>query len=285
MLSAFDSAELMDLTRAWVAVASDRQAHGNELFWDQVGVQYAASVPPTCRRPRTVEELQRQWKAMRPSMVAFVTLVSQKWKSSKPPTGGSRYHGQAFEFAVKTFRAATRRNFEYEAEAWLLVSQATWWTALKPQLMQQYASMHEEEEQERQERAECPVTPEDVSASPVCGRTRSRSDADDDEMQERRERRRLASEDLHSLTSGEEVQHSHLELPSEGSTVRETVIHTGADGAEQKTAGARVMERRLELDIMTQSGAGLSAEAKEYLHLQRQLILRRLKERIHQRLP
>ncbi|KAG7393166.1 hypothetical protein PHYBOEH_006164 [Phytophthora boehmeriae] len=40
----------------------------------------------------------------------------------------------------------------------------------------------------------------------------------------------------------------------------------------------KVMKQRLELDIMTQSEEGLTEEAKEYLHVKRQQILRKLLE-------
>ncbi|KAF4141273.1 hypothetical protein GN958_ATG09538 [Phytophthora infestans] len=72
-----------------------------------------------------------------------------------------------------------------------------------------------------------------------------------------------------------------LDLTSEGSTPQKaSVVQAGSEGRDDDDTGmARVLERRLELDIMTQSEVGLSAEAKEYLRLQRRLILQNLKEK------
>ncbi|KAF4036780.1 hypothetical protein GN244_ATG11163 [Phytophthora infestans] len=121
MLPPFESEEVMSLARAWIAVASGPPAEQSvELFWKQVGSEYAGNMPPTVGR-RTVDELQRQWQSMRPSTVAFVTLFSQRYRSS---TDASL--SLAFEWAVKTFRVATKREFEYVAVAWLLVNQATY---------------------------------------------------------------------------------------------------------------------------------------------------------------
>ncbi|KAG3117835.1 hypothetical protein PI124_g4286 [Phytophthora idaei] len=154
--------------------------------------------------------------------------------------------------------------------AWLLVNQTTWWKVLKPKRMHQFASMHEEEDlnEEHEEQRHFPLSPE-VPVSPVCGSTRSRSEDDEDE---RRVRQRVESG---GLLSADETQQPVLVLSSE----RSTPLQAGSVGTEQKTADlARVMERRLELDIMTHSEVGLSVEAKEYLFLQRRLILQNLKE-------
>ncbi|KAF4141282.1 hypothetical protein GN958_ATG09547 [Phytophthora infestans] len=174
-----------------------------------------------------------------PNMVAFVTLFSQKYKRS---TDASL--SLAFEWAVKTFRD------------------------LKPKLMHQFASMHEEEElSEEQDEGGRPPVPQSpkTPTSPVCGNTRSRSEGDEDE---RRMRQRIEYAN----------PYVELDLASEGSTPQKaSVVQAGSEGRDDDDTGmARVLERRLELDIMTQSEVGLSVEAKEYLRLQRRLILQNL---------
>ncbi|KAI9983436.1 hypothetical protein PInf_007467 [Phytophthora infestans] len=172
-------------------------------------------------------------------MVAFVTLFSQKYKSS---TDASL--SLAFEWAAKTFRD------------------------VKPKLMHQFASMNEEEEQSgEQDEGGRPPVPQSPKAptSPVCGNTRSRSKGDEDE---RRVRQRIEYAN----------PYVELDLTSEGSTPQKaSVVQAGSEGPDDDDTGmARVLERRLELDIMTQSEVGLSVEAKEYLRLQRRLILQNL---------
>ncbi|GMF65673.1 unnamed protein product [Phytophthora lilii] len=268
MTAVLTSEELVTLARAWIAVASGHQAHVtleqiNCLFWDQVGAKCAANGVT-----RSIPELQTQWKAMRPSMVAFITLFSQKCKGSRDNEVGLK---EAFQSAVKTFRSATKTPFEYEAVAWLLVNHEMWWKVLKPQLLQQFALMHEEEELLVEE-----LELEEISMSPVAGVARSR--CEDEEELERRVRQRLDSDDLTSLTSVDELQqHS-----SQASTLKSAASQ---EVDEVKTAElAQVMEWRLELDIMTQSEDGLTDEAKEYLRLQRLRILQRLREKTQQQL-
>ncbi|EEY69975.1 uncharacterized protein PITG_06521 [Phytophthora infestans T30-4] len=172
-----------------------------------------------------------------PNMVAFVTLFSQKYKRS---TDASL--SLAFEWAAKTFRVATKREFEYVA----------------PKLMHQFASMHEEEElsgeQDEGGRPPVPQSPK-TPTSPVCGNTRSRSEGDEDE---RRVRQRIEYAN----------PYVELDLTSEGSTPQKaSVVQAGSEGRDDDDTGmARVLERRLELDIMKQS----ELLAKQY-ESQRQL--------------
>lgn len=258
MLSGSKNENLMNLTRAWITAASALPAdHDNELFWKRVASAYAAITPPI-GHCHAIDTLQKQWKAMRPAMVAFVTLFSQKYRSSKVLNDKV---SQAFEWAIKTFHAATKKEFEYVSEAWLLVTQATWWTVLKPQLMHQFASMHEEDD--RPDQYEKQPSSAEVSVST----TQSRRVDDGG----RRVKQRIEFMNADSLMPANKA------LPSEAQRL---MVETRDD--QKSKAMVRMMERRLELDIMTQSDVGLSAEAKEYLALQRQLILQRLKEKMEQ---
>ncbi|CEG46743.1 uncharacterized protein PHALS_03427 [Plasmopara halstedii] len=251
MPSGSESVDLLNLARAWITVASNTQPEQDDcVFWKRVESAYATNVPPT-NQCWTIDMLQKQWKAMRPAMVAFVTLFSQRYK--KLETLGDNVR-QAFEWAIKTFRAATKKDFEFVSVAWLLVNQTTWWMVLKPRLMHQFASMHEEDEtQEQQEKQQASI---EVSQCT----TRSSSADDRDQSRKRHIKQRGEFKNCHSLPSAED-------------------FHRMVDEQKSKDM-AQVMERRLELDIMTQSEVGLSPEAKEYLVLQRQLILQRLKKKI-----
>ncbi|TDH72196.1 hypothetical protein CCR75_001020 [Bremia lactucae] len=251
MLPKLASVDLMNLTRAWIAVASNpSMEHCNNLFWEQVASTYVASVPPTDKQ-RTIEELESQWKSLRPAMVAFVTLFSQKYKKANHSNDAIR---QAFEWAIKTFHATTKRPFEHVAVAWLLVNHAMWWKTLKPQLMHQFATTMHEEDTFVNQQDESFIAP-----VPLVCNSRVRTVEDNDKGQDRRVKPRLGLEESHLSPRGE----LYTDFPRDRPMTKDMV---------------RVMERRLELDIMTQSDVGLTREAKEYLCLQRRLILQKLKQ-------
>ncbi|KAG7376158.1 hypothetical protein PHYPSEUDO_014198 [Phytophthora pseudosyringae] len=273
------SDELLTLTRAWIAVASGHHAHVTleqirALFWDRVGAEYAAK----SARPRTAGELRGQWQSMRPSLAPFITLLSLKWKSLKLPKDGGTCPNEVFEWTVQAFRTSVMRDFAFLDVAWTLVNEKMWWGVLKPQLLQHFQLMQKEEQELKDQR-----DLEGQQESPlVRGVTRQRSDEEGVEEESRRVRQRLDSEDLLPI---EDVQQPQSELSSQELT---PLKKAGALAREQKDAGvkaeqsAAVTELQLELAIMTQSEDGLSVEAKEYLLLQRQQILQKVKAKTQQ---
>ncbi|KAE8966932.1 hypothetical protein PF011_g27755 [Phytophthora fragariae] len=272
----FEDQDRTSLTRAWIAVAEEYATQTSTaknslkavlgrpgVFWDKVQAKYSGNCS-------SAEELLTQWQQILRPLTEFLQLFEQKYFESRP---NFRYDGacvgQSFKWATVEFRAKTGAEFPHLAAATQLTSHNKWWSVLKPLVLLQQASSVEQEEEGEDVSIVCDI----AQLPPVAGAMRARSE-DDDEMTHRRVRQRL---DLDSPRSIElPMSPFRPQSPEFVSPVPQKAKPSLSD--DVKLGKVMTMERRLDLDIMTQSEHGLSAEAVEYLRWQRQQILRKMRE-------
>ncbi|KAG7393167.1 hypothetical protein PHYBOEH_006165 [Phytophthora boehmeriae] len=266
--SAFNAEELITLGRSWASVLNiaasndvtltgeqltDLSSDASRLFWLLVRSEFVARSPPS--RRRTAHELQTQWEKIRPSVAEFLHFFTWKWKVSRIHTSdASVCRQEALEYAAAAFIEETGCEFQYLEMARKLTYHEKWWSVLSPLLLREKkmsgggTNMREEVEEDSP-----------VKRQSKRGIVRSRDEDEEGETAGRRVRRRVETTEQSPRNAPAKTSPSMLEK------------------AEMKKAG--VMERQLEMEMMTKSDEGLSDEAVEYLRLQRQLILGKLREK------
>jgi hypothetical protein len=275
----FRATETLALTRAWMAVAEDLAAYTlsaelkRELgspscaFWTKVQARYATS---RCEGgiARSANELLRHWQATLRSLSTFLALFECEYFASRR---SFRDDGacveQALDWAVVEYRHEKGEAFQLTEEAALLTSHRKWWSVLKPLIaLQKEVSVGDEE---------ASISPE-VPQQEMRVRAHPRSE---DEAEKRRVRPRLDSEELALTETTPVVLLSPVR--STGVEVASSPKRTCTTMADEVALRkVEVMERRLELEIMTRSEDGLSPEAVEYVRWQRQLVLIKMREQM-----
>jgi len=289
------------LSRAWIKVAAESAAHGIELtqalisdttqetgnsFWELVQQEYTKVGSKTPQV--TADELCEQWSAVRVSLVEFLVPFVRLWVgSSISSQDAETSREKAFTAVQDAFRASHGYDFRHEVTTRLLIHHDMWEAVLKPlliptkldepmspktilpSLVDADISSPSDDEENR------PMSPQtnELSGAEV-GISRPRADEDND-----------PKTDKPSLVVAG-TSRPRADQPTPARRVRQR-LHTAADsdGAQHARVGdgvdakkVELMERRLDLDVMTYSEEGLSAEAVEYLHLQRKQILRKAQE-------
>ncbi|ETI42775.1 hypothetical protein F443_12161 [Phytophthora nicotianae P1569] len=275
---AFDDAEKLALTQAWIATAEDYAAKASTaslksvfgrpgVFWDKVRANYSLNV-----RVRTAAELLAQWQTMVRSMGEFLKLFEQKYFESRQDFHNDwESVGQAFKWAAAEYKAKTGAEFREVNAASLLTNHQKWWTVLKPLVnLQQDATV------------EAIDTDQPQAAS---GTVHVRSEDEENHDIGRCVRQRLNTEAPILQGSKVEVLLSPLGSTSSGfspSSAQSTLHRPSLSLSEcLEMRKVEVMERQLDLQIMTQSQEGLSDEAVEYLRWQRHLVLAKMRRGIN----
>jgi hypothetical protein len=139
---ALDRDELALLTRSLISATSNCAARGLLLsrerrsFWEIVRVEYAAGLG-SGDHVRTAEELQAQWHTIRPRVAQFLVPFTLKWRMSRHSCrDATTCREMSFKLAEELHFQRSRRNFQYEIVAKLLVSHEKWWSVLRPVLLQ-----------------------------------------------------------------------------------------------------------------------------------------------------
>ncbi|OWZ13120.1 hypothetical protein PHMEG_00013614 [Phytophthora megakarya] len=260
----FDATELECLSRAWIKVVNESIQHGVELskeliedctqetcksFWELVQKEYSSLAPKD--HAKTFDELYGQWNEVLPHLTEFLMVFSRLWKGCNLSGQDAEVRCEkAFTAVQKEFQAKHGHDFEYEVTARLLIHHGEWWTVLKPLLMPSNEDKPESESStpgDDQESSNEPSTPENVSTPEELGT---------DEEEDTPKRSRLDSTTQVSISSSQSVDSQFEALD---------------------TKKLEVVERQLEWNIMTRSEDDLSAEGIEYLRLQRDQILRKMR--------
>ncbi|EGZ10045.1 hypothetical protein PHYSODRAFT_260611 [Phytophthora sojae] len=212
--------------------------------------------------------------AMLQPLTDFLELFQHKYFESRP---NFRYDdacvGQSFKWATVQFRAKTGAKFPHVAAATQLTSHNKWWSVLKPLVMLQRASSVEQEEGGEEEEGALVVS--GLQSTIASKRTRrEKEDGGDDEKDSRRMRQRVEPREVELPMSPFRPQSPGIVSP-----LPWKATHSNLD--EVKLRKVVAMERRLDLDTMTQGEDGLSPEAQEYLRWQRQQILRKMREEMN----
>ncbi|EGZ04646.1 hypothetical protein PHYSODRAFT_308183 [Phytophthora sojae] len=255
----FTPAEQECLSRAWIKVVEESTGYDDvqltreiakdlndeigRSFWEWVRDEYSGA--GTEERARSVYELHAQWLSILPSLVEFLTLFCDQWVGScLSSQEAEASQEEAFSSARNAFQEEHGRPFSHEVTVRLLVNHAKWGTLVKPLLVP-------DEDLSEEVGA---ATPNKLSAL-------SREEPKDEEAgaaandpPPRRVRQRRSDTEADST----DASLSRLN-----------------EAAEEKRL--EVMERQLEVEIMTYNEDGLSAEAVEYLRLQRSRILRKVR--------
>ncbi|GMF14706.1 unnamed protein product [Phytophthora fragariaefolia] len=248
------------LSRAWIKVVNETTAYDialtqeimNDLhheigssFWEWVQEEYTNSEQGG--RERSIGELHSQWVSTMPSLVDFLALFCHKWVDSRLSSQDAEAsREEAFSSGQNAFKEKHGYPFPQENTARLLVHHAKWRTLIKPLLMP--------EENHYEQVAK--VTMSKLRESPRGVTQRAKSVATNGRSA--RCVRQCQGNDAEKSTVWAEAGLSRL-----------------SESNDEKKL--EVMERQLDLDIMTCDEAGLSVEAKEYLRLQRAQILRKIR--------
>ncbi|KAE9008602.1 hypothetical protein PR003_g15594 [Phytophthora rubi] len=251
----FTPEEQERLSRAWIRVIEESAGYEGVLltrenvndlngdigssFWEWVRDEYTSTGPD--ERTRSIEELHSQWISILPSLVEFLTLFCNQWVGSGLSSQDAEASQEvAFSGGQDAFQDKHGYVFPHEITVRLLVHHAKWITLVKPLLMP-----------EENLSEEVPAAKPRKPSGALRGGKRLKTEggpANDPPVRRVGPRR------------------SDTEAASTGRLDENAEKHK-----------LKVMERQLELDIMTYNEEGLSAEAVEYLRLQRAQILRKIR--------
>ncbi|GMF65669.1 unnamed protein product [Phytophthora lilii] len=242
----FNPDERLSLTRAWIKSALSHPTSDLLEFWNKVHLEYS-DIVPLSGTLRTAEELRVQWDTMLPSLVEFLTLFAKKWKQCQI---NLRYalarRKEAFRCAAIAYRVKKSTGFQDLATAWELANHEKWQDVMKILILQEEDVIQMLDGRPKQPNARgLKLTREIIDLN----------------QEDRRGRQRRLSED-----------HKFTILP-------QTAVSEEIQLKQAVTSGIQ-----LEVDIMTRSEDGLSAEAIEYLRLRRLQILQKLRGQVEQQL-
>ncbi|KAF1786026.1 hypothetical protein GQ600_19970 [Phytophthora cactorum] len=256
---AFDDAEKLTLTRAWASTASLKSLVGRPgVFWDKVRTNYSLNA-----QVRTAEELLAQWQTMVQSMDEFLKLFQQKYFQFRQNLRSDlACVGLSYKWAAAEYNAKTGKAFREVNAASLLTNHRKWWTVLNPLVnLQQDAIV------EGGLTIATHTFPQAAS-----GTVHLRGEDGGNQELDRRVRQRLNVES--PILQGSKTEILLSPLGSTIATAETKSIALGTSG----NAKVVVMERRLDLEIVTQSQEGLSDDAVEYLRWQRRLVLAKMRQ-------